>query len=280
MLMQRHGLTTIPHRLDAADKRTRERLEDDQSEDRDDVWIDEAAPPKRDPRSGQFRSAPRTGGPFARQAPDASNRLRPAVPPAMIGGGTWEGAHARHEAAGVHQPARRRGGGVAARRARAAGGEAADHRVLGCEYAFRPEPMDRRFCAAAARTRLDRGPDCRDRVSLGGGTQPSASPRSPPNSSGSRSMSLSRTQPQTSSRQSRRRRSSRSCSRRWRTRSAWASSRVWRDRVATSPACRTSSPISPASELELLREVVPGLRRLAILANVGCRQRRAGDGRG
>ena len=28
--------------------------------------------------------------------------------PAMIGGGTWEGAHARHEAAGVRQPARRR----------------------------------------------------------------------------------------------------------------------------------------------------------------------------
>ena len=36
--------------------------------------------------------------------------------PAMIGGGTWEGAHARHEAAGVRQPARRRGGRVAARR--------------------------------------------------------------------------------------------------------------------------------------------------------------------
>ena len=31
----------------------------------------------------------------------------------MIGGGTWEGAHVRHEAAGVRQPARRRGGGVA-----------------------------------------------------------------------------------------------------------------------------------------------------------------------
>ena len=31
--------------------------------------------------------------------------------------------------------------------------------------------MDRRFCAAAARTRLDRGSHRRDRVSLGGGTQ-------------------------------------------------------------------------------------------------------------
>jgi len=28
----------------------------------------------------RFRSVPRTGWPFARQAPDASNRLRPAVP--------------------------------------------------------------------------------------------------------------------------------------------------------------------------------------------------------
>ena len=45
----------------------------------------------------------------------------PAVPTAIIGGGTWEGAHARHEAAGVRQPARRRGG-VAARGARAAAG--------------------------------------------------------------------------------------------------------------------------------------------------------------
>ena len=31
--------------------------------------------------------------------------------------------------------------------------------------------MGRRICAAAARTRLDRGPHCRDRVSLGGGTR-------------------------------------------------------------------------------------------------------------
>ena len=41
MLMQRHRLTTIPHRVDTAGERTRERLEDDQSDDRDDVWIDE-----------------------------------------------------------------------------------------------------------------------------------------------------------------------------------------------------------------------------------------------
>src|SRR6516164_3376972 len=36
-------------------------------------------------------------------------------------------------------------GGVAARSASAADGEAADHWVLGCEYIFRPESMDRRF---------------------------------------------------------------------------------------------------------------------------------------
>ena len=53
---------------------------------------------------------------------EASNRLRPAVPTAMIGGGTWEGAHARHEAARVRQPARRRGGVAAGGACAAAGG--------------------------------------------------------------------------------------------------------------------------------------------------------------
>ena len=38
-------------------------------------------------------------------------------------------------------------------------------------HGFGREPMGRRFCAAAARTRLDRGSHRRDRVSLGGGTQ-------------------------------------------------------------------------------------------------------------
>jgi hypothetical protein len=52
-----------------------------------------------------------------------------------------------------------------------AGGETADHRVLGCEHAFGLEPMGRRFCAAPGRTQLDRGAHGRDRVSLGGGTQ-------------------------------------------------------------------------------------------------------------
>ena len=42
---------------------------------------------------------------------------------------------------------------------------------LGTSHACGREPMDRRFCAAAARTRLDRGSHRRDRVSLGGGAQ-------------------------------------------------------------------------------------------------------------
>ena len=56
----------------------------------------------------------------------------------------------------------------------------------------------------------------------------------------------------------------------WReTRSAPAWSPVWRDRAATSPACRTRQTDLAGKRLELLREVVPGLRRLAIMANVG-----------
>ena len=47
-----------------------------------------------------------------------------------------------------------------------------------------------------------------------------------------------------------------------------ASSRVWRDRAATSLAFQPWGPSLLAKRLELLREVVPGLRRLAIMANV------------
>ena len=97
----------------------------------------------------------------------------------------------------------------------------------------------------------------------------SASPKSRPSSSGSRSMSLSRREPRQSSQQSRRHRSSRSSSRRRGTRLASAWSQVWRDRAATSPACRVQTVDLAGKRLELLREVVPGLRRLAIMANVG-----------
>src|SRR5262249_27155687 len=47
--------------------------------------------------------------------------------------------------------------------------------------------------------------------------------------------------------QSRRRRSFQSCLRALATRSARASSLHWRDRAATSPACRPNRPIWPAS---------------------------------
>ena len=46
---------------------------------------------------------------------------------------------------------------------------------------------------------------------------------------------------------------------------AW--SQAWRGQAATSPAFPSSRSICQVSELELLREVVPDLRRLAILVN-------------
>src|SRR5262249_54485198 len=76
----------------------------------------------------------------------------------------------RHKAARVHQVARQRGG-MAVCRARAAGGQAADHRVPGSEYGVHPKEIDRRFRAAAARTWLDRESNRRHRVSLGRGTR-------------------------------------------------------------------------------------------------------------
>src|SRR5262245_27887218 len=69
-------------------------------------------------------------------------------------------------------------------------GEAADHLVSWVRALL--EPKDRRFCAAAARTRLVRGSHRSDRVSLGRGDATGALPRSPPISSGSRSLSSSR----------------------------------------------------------------------------------------
>src|SRR5262245_47450658 len=70
------------------------------------------------------------------------------------------------EAARVHHAYRRRGG-VAAGGACAAAGEGAYHRVSWNDHGVGLGAMDCRFCAAAARTRLDRGSQPRDRVSLG-----------------------------------------------------------------------------------------------------------------
>ena len=169
---------------------------------------------------------------------------------------------------------------MAARGARAAGGQAADHRVPGRGHACGREPMDRRFCAAAARTRLDRGSHRRDRVSLGRGTQ--------------RALRRDRGRVRPAQGRCHRHGGNRSSPRgkagdighpdrvrgRRGTRLAPASSRVWRDRAATSPACRSRRPILLASELELLREVRP--RSPPVGDHGQCRQshRRAGDGRG
>ena len=98
----------------------------------------------------------------------------------------------RMRAARVHHAARRRGGRVAARGARAAAGEAADHRVPGREPRLRPGacwlPLSCSGCANSAGSRA-----APSRSSIAGRRDAaSASPRSRPSSSGSRSMSLSR----------------------------------------------------------------------------------------
>ena len=86
--------------------------------------------------------------------------------------------------------------------------------------------------------------------------------------------------PATVARQSRRHRRSRSFSRRRATRSAAGIVASWHDRAATSPGCRVKAPMLAGKRLELLREIVPGLRRVAVLANVEQSLCRAGDERG
>ena len=119
---------------------------------------------------------------------------------------------------------------------------------LGASTPAAAEPMDRRFCAAAARTRLDRGPHRRDRVSLGGGTQ-----RALRRDRGRVRPAQGRCHCHGRDRRRRRGKAGdighpdRLRGRR-RTRSAPAWSQVWRDRAATSPACRSSRPILPASD--------------------------------
>ena len=48
---------------------------------------------------------------------------------------------------------------------------------------------------------------------------------------------------------------------------AWSQS--WRGRAATSLACRIQTADLAGKRIELLREVLPGLRRLAIIGNIG-----------
>src|SRR5215471_8485423 len=59
-------------------------------------------------------------------------------------------AEGPYETTRVHHAPRRRGGGVAARGARAAAGEAADHRIFGPEHAFGRKRVGRRFYTATA----------------------------------------------------------------------------------------------------------------------------------
>jgi len=77
-----------------------------------------------------------------------------------------------HEAAGVHRTSQQLGSSVAAPGARATS-EAADHRLPWGDYASRAEPIYRRFRAETSRTRLDRRTHRCDRISLGGGTKQS-----------------------------------------------------------------------------------------------------------
>ena len=168
----------------------------------------------------------------------------------------------------VHQAARRRGGAwpLAARAQQPA--KAADYRIPGCGDSLSLAPMDRCFCAAAGRSRLDRGPHRRDRISLGGGTP------------GALRRDRSRVRPA----QGRRHRhgGNRSASQLRQATSvipivfALANDPVGGGLVAS--LARPGGNVTGLSNqgvdlagkrLELLREVRPDLRRLAILTNVG-----------
>ena len=118
---------------------------------------------------------------------------------------------------------------------------------LGRGHAFGREPMGHRICKAAARTRLDRGPHRRDRVSLGGGTQ-----RALRRDRGRVRPAQGRCHCHVGNRSIARGKAGYidhpdrvRCDRR--TRLAPVLSRAWRDRAATSPACRSSRPILLAS---------------------------------
>ena len=112
------------------------------------------------------------------------------------------------------------------------------------------------------------GRNHRDRVSLGGGKQ-----RALRRDRGRVRPAQGRchchvSEPQSSSRQSRRHRSSRSSSRWRRTRSALAWLRVLARPGGNVTGLSIQSTDLAGKRLELLREVVPGLRRLAIMANL------------
>src|SRR4029077_8697580 len=96
----------------------------------------------------------------------------------------------------------------------------------------------------------------------------SGSARSQPNSSSERSLSFSPTLPHRRSRQSRRHRQFPSCLQRPAIQSAPESSQVWHGGGGTIPGLSSQMPDAAGKRLELFQQVVPGLRRLATLADV------------
>ena len=142
---------------------------------------------------------------------------------------------------------------MAGRWAGGAAGEAGDHRVYGPQYALGGQLPAPRLCKTIERTWLDRGPYCRDRVSLGGGTQ-----RAPGRDRG-------RVCPA---------KGGRHC---YGGNPAHRSSKAgdvnYPDRVrrrgGSGRHLSLQQTESADKRLELLREVIPGLRHLAIMANGG-----------
>ena len=134
------------------------------------------------------------------------------------------------------------------------------------EHAFELEPVDRCLCATVARTRLDRGAHGRDRVSLGGGAQ--------------RALSRDRGRVRSAQGGCHRHGGKRSPRRkagdighphRLRGGGGPAWDRFRRFARATGgnvTGLSIQATILRASDFELLREVLPGLRRLAIMGNV------------
>ena len=123
--------------------------------------------------SERFQVCPKDRLTRARQAPDASNRLRPAVPSWYDRRRhPWEGPHVRHEAARVHHIARRCGCCVADCGTGAASGSRAAHRRV-------PRRLRRGRCGGAGAGRgvptsdgaigLDNRPQPANRLPLGHG---------------------------------------------------------------------------------------------------------------
>ncbi len=144
--------------------------------------------------------------------------------------------------------------------------EAADRGFLGPAHAGHPKHMDYRFCARATRTRLDRRAHDRDRVSLGRGTQ------RPPRRNHGRVGPESRCHRHRGDRSSPRSKAG----------DIGHSNRLrdGGDPVGNGLVASLARPGGnvtglsnqsadlPGKRLELLREIVPGLRRLAIMANI------------